>query len=346
MNYIEELKQKLAEGTNISDLISCLPEDFDIDAFLSKIESENSADNKVVAKLAQAALGCFTTIDIPDSTYTSNTTKLDIEGLTLFQSYSSIGDADLTVNFSTPLIRFDVPYNWRPWAEPPYVESSTPPILFTGYNVSSITFNLSKPVCTFGFELMPNLLTEITVTVEFYSGDELVGTIQKSLNANARLFAAKTCCCTPFDRVVASIDEPYFGFSIAQVRYNTDCSSKCDSCLSDPTPITIKAGNDLTNLPLQITNSSCNGRLLSVDVTVTACQKRSVVVGVLVYDSTGEKILRFKACEACMPESTDPNAICVQNTFNFLFVFEKELCDSLQLNVKTLVEYACFDFSI
>lgn len=346
MNYVEELKQKLADGIKISDLICHLPEDFDIDAFLSKIESKNSADKKVVAKLTKAALECFTTIGMPDSPYTSNTTKLDIEGLTRYQSYSSIGDADLTVNFSTPLTRYDVPADWRFWGEPPYVESNAPPVLFTDYHVSSMTFNLSKPVCTFGFELLPNFKKKITATIEFYSGDELVGTIQKLLNLNARLFAAKTCCCTPFDRVVASIDDPTGGFAIAQIRYNTDCSSKCDSCLSDPTPITIKAGNDLTTLPLQITNSSCNGRLLSVDVTVTACQKRNVVVGVLVYDSTGEKLLRFKACEACMPESTDPNITCVQNTFNFLFVFEKELCDSLELNVKTLVEYACFNFSI
>lgn len=345
MNFIEKLKQKLAEGAKISNLISYFPKDIDIDAFLNKSESEDNVNEKVVTNIAQAALECFTTIDMPESTYTSNTTKLNIERLTLNQSYSSIADTNLTVNFSTPLKRLSVPGDWSPWANPPYVESSTPPILFTGYNVSSMTFNLSKPVCTFGFELMPNLLTKITVTVEFYSGDELVGTIQKSLNANARLFAAKTCCSTPFDRVVASIDEPFFGFSIAQIRYS-DCSSKCDSCLSAPTPITIEAGNDLATLPLQITNSCCNGRLLSVDVTVTACQKRSVVVGVIVYDSTGEKILRFKACEASMPESTDPNIICVQNTFNFLFVFEKVLCDSLQLNVKTFVEYASFDFSI
>lgn len=323
----------------------------------------NSAE-KINSNLLECPypLVCFKEIEAPTKAYQDSTTKIDISSLTELQFYNSINDGNLTVSFSTSLQKLTVPNcGWGGWGAPPIAESSTPNVLFTGRSVSLLTLNLSKPSCTFGFELEPNLiLPGITATVEFYSGTELVGTIQKTLDylPNSALFAAKTCCCTPFDRVEISIDEPRFGFAIAQVRYNTDCSSECDCCCSDPTPVVIESCHDSANLPLTITQLNCTGRLLTVDVTVTACQKRSVIVGVIVCDETGEKVLRFKACEACMPEAVTPpglrcmgctpalraTAPCVEHTFKFCFVFEKDLCSDLPLTVKTMAEYACFDF--
>lgn len=341
MNYLEELKQNLKEGAKISDFFDYVPKNFDINNY-SNIET-----SELQVKSAQASLECFTIIDNPDKEYQDSTTKIDISGLTEYGIYNSINDSNLTVIFSTPLEKRTVLNNWATWSAPPITESDTPPILFSGYNISSLTLYLSKPSCTFGFELDPNLNSfNITSTVKFYSGEELVGTIIKTVTGipNTAFFAAKTCCSTPFDRIEISIDEPSFGFAIAQVRYSTDCSSECDCCCSVTTPVTIEACKDSATLPLEITELKCTGRLLMVDVTVTACQNRSVIVGVIVCDSIENKVLRFKACEACMPESRDPNIPCVQHTFNFCFVFQEDLCSSLPLSIKTIAEYSSFDF--
>ena len=294
-------------------------------------------------------LVCFKEIEAPTKAYQDSTTKIDISSLTELQFYNSINDDELTVNFSIPLKKLTVPDNWELWAAPPITESETPSILYTNCGATSLTLNLSKPCCTFGFELQPSLFeTGVTAKVEFYSGEKLVGTIQKTIDylPNTALFAAKTCCCTPFDKIEISIDEPYCGFAIAQVRYNTDCSPdcKCKCCFSYAIPVTIEACKDSVTLPLKITKLNCIGRLLTFDVTVTACEKSSVVVGVLVCDKTSTKVLRFKVCEACMLESTVPGKPCVEHTFKFCFVFEKNLCRSVPLTIKTFSEYACFDF--
>ena len=182
-------------------------------------------------------------------------------------------------------------------------------------------------------------------TVEFYSGTDLVGTITQNVNGDfgARLFAARTCCCTPFDRVVIT-GQPSLGFAIAQVRYSTDCSSHCECCCEEPVPVTFEGCEDSKILPITVANLNCEGRLLIVDVTVTACENRKVAVGVLICDDEETKPLRFKVCEACMPESKTPGANCVQHTFRFCFIFETDLCSPLSLKVKTFAEYACFDF--
>ncbi|AOR23692.1 hypothetical protein [Clostridium taeniosporum] len=341
MSYVEKIKTKLEEGTKISDIFDYVPENFNLDNY------KNITIPNIKEKANSLPLKCFEEISNPNQQYQNSTTKIDISGLIQFQSYSSISDANLTVDFSTPLTRLQVPTTWATWSSPPVTESSTPPVLFTGTGVSSLTLTLSKPCCTFGFELDPNF-NNITITsvVNFYSGQELVGTIQKTVTGrpNTAFFAAKTCCTSPFDRVEISIDEPLGGFAIAQVRYNTDCSSECDCCCTEAVDVNFESYEESKNVPVEITDLKCEGRLLIVDVTVTACENRRVAVGVLICDEEEEDVLRFKVCEACMPESTTPGVPCVDHTFRFCFGFETDLCDPLALKLKTFAEYAYFNF--
>lgn len=294
---------------------------------------------------------CFTVIPQPDQAYQDSTKKIDITGIPEFTMVPSITDGTQTVTFfdlnmqPVSMIKYTVPISWATWSSPPDSESATPPVLYSN-GLDSITMTLSKPVCTFGFELEPNLRMIFSYTVEFYSGTDLVGSITQDVNGDfgARLFAAKTCCCTAFDRVVITAEQPSFGFAIAQVRYSTDCSSHCECCCEEPVPVTFEGCQDLQIVPITVADLSCEGRMLIVDVTVTACENRKVAVGVLICNDEETKPLRFKVCEACMPESTDPRIHCVRHTFRFCFIFETNLCSPLSLNVKTFAEYACFDF--
>lgn len=338
MDTIQFIKDELAAGKQLSDLLAYVPEDFNLDDF---IKTNPPMEIPEVRQPVQPGTTCFEIITNPDAEYQGDTNLIDISGLTDFMNYNSVTDGNLTVSFNTAMEKFS-PSIWWLWGNPPYVENSNPPVLFSGYYINTITLNLSQPCCEFGCELMPNLLFPMTCTAEFFSANKLVGTISVTTPANARLFAAKTCCSSLFDTVVLSIPDPFFGFAIADIRYSTDCESNC--CCSIPTPVTIPACQDSITLPLTETEVDCTGRLLNVDVTVTACEKRSVIVGVIVCDPTGKTVLRFKASEACMPPTTVIGQTCVTKTFNFCFVFQEDLCTAVPLSVKTIVEYTSFDF--
>lgn len=300
-------------------------------------DSEEPKEAQVISEFDSS---CFTRIPLPDEEYQASTTRIDISGLVDFNNYTSITDGIQTVTFSSPLNKRTVPSSWQTWSSPPFSEDSTPDVLFNDGNFS-LTITLSVPSCTFGFELEPEPFAIFPYTVSFYSGTTLVGSIFMDVNgdAGARLFAARTCCCTVFDRVEITGGAD---FAIAQVRYGT-CPTEGNCCCETSTPVTFNACQDSATLPVNITDIGCRGRLLTVNVTVRACERRQVAVGVFVCDnSTPQRVLRFKVSEVCMPPSTNADP-CVTTNFRFCFIFNTDLCDPLSLNVRTIAEYACFD---
>lgn len=168
---------------------------------------------------------CLTPIPNPDAQYQAATTKIDISAIPDFTSVNSITDGVQTVTLAVPAEKRTVPDSWSTWSSPPQSESATPSVLFTATSNSNI-LTLSVPASTFGFELEPNDLGTHTFTVEFFSGNILVGSITRDVtgNSGALLFAGTTCgpC---IDRVVITGPDAAGGFAIAQVRY-TVCATR------------------------------------------------------------------------------------------------------------------------
>ncbi len=160
---------------------------------------------------------------LPTPAYTGSTALIDISGLTLFANYMSITDGTQTVSFSSAMNkRGPVPLGWLTWAAPPFTEIPNPHVLFTNY-ANSMTWTLSQPAHTFGFELEPNLFAGFNFTVDFYFGGNLVGSITRFVHgfAGARLYAAmRAPGDKPFDRVDISVVGNPWGFGVARVRYS------------------------------------------------------------------------------------------------------------------------------
>lgn len=155
-----------------------------------------------------------TPIDNPTPEYLAETTKIDISGLVFGNSYNSITDGTLTVEFSAPLTKLGpVPDGWATWSSPPFSEDANPDVLYAQTN--TLELELSDYVSIFGFELEPSPFAAIEYTVEFFDGDELVETIARVVDgdAGARLFAREG---DPINRVVITGGAD---FAIAQVRY-------------------------------------------------------------------------------------------------------------------------------
>lgn len=280
----------------------------------------------------------FIVFNEPNDEYIDSTTKINISKLTNYNYYSYITDGYQKVNFSYSLQKLTVPDSWATWGNPPYTESSTPAVLATNGN-RSLTITLDKASCIFGFELEPNPFGTYNYIVNFYSGNTLVGTIKKAITGfkGARLLAASTDPGLLFDKIVIIGGAD---FAIAQIRYST-VSCKCSG--DEPFLATFDNCQDLLTLPTSA-SLRCDGRLLIVDVTVTACEKRKVAVGILICDNQSN-VLRFKVSEQCMPASTCKDKHCVENTFRFSFIFESEICKPLSFLVKTFAQYASFDFT-
>lgn len=123
-------------------------------------------------------------------------------------------------------------------------------------------------------------------------------------------------------------------------------SNQNDSCcrFTPGTAVIIDKCQEFEKVDLNELEPNCTGRLLKVDVTVNACEKREVIVWAIIYDKSRKKILRFKSCEGFMPESTIKDECCVKRTFTFYFVFQENLCTCLPLKVRTIVEYKNLDF--
>lgn len=129
------------------------------------------------------------------------------------------------MTFNIPPSKQTVPTgSWPSWSSPPQSESATPPVLFT--HAGTQILNLSVPASVFGFELESNNLNAFTFSVDFFSGNTLVGSITRDVNgvAGALLFAGRTCgpC---IDKIVITGPAESGGFAIAQVRY-TVCQSR------------------------------------------------------------------------------------------------------------------------
>lgn len=176
---------------------------------------ETSSEEEL--KLAEEGLITVTAtpIDNPDAEYLASTTKIDISGLPFDSTHTTISDGTLTVTFSAPVTkRGPVPDGWLTWSSPPFSEDPNPDVLYA-IGQTTLTMDLSRYVRTFGFELEPNPLSPLILTVEFYDDGTLVESITRQVNGNAgaRLFARTG---DPINRVV--ITGPA-DFAIAQVRY-------------------------------------------------------------------------------------------------------------------------------
>lgn len=165
---------------------------------------------------------CLTPIPNPTAQYLAATKKIDISSIPDFTNVNSITDGVQTITLAVTAEKRTSSY----WSSPPQSESATPPVLITPDFKSSNVLTLSLPALTFGFELQPNdTLRGFNCTVQFFSGNILVGSITRSVGglwgwggARALLFAGTTCgpC---IDRVVIPDPPRSYGFKIAQVRY-------------------------------------------------------------------------------------------------------------------------------
>jgi PEP-CTERM motif len=162
---------------------------------------------------ATPANASFITFDQPIASYTSATDTIDVTQAD-FMSTTSISDGTMTVDFSNGMTALTVPTTWATWASPPFTESATPRVLW--YSGSGLTLTPSFGTYIFGFEAQPNLTGLHTISVDFFSGASLIGTITRDVSggAGARLFAAQSDTDL-FDRVVITGED----FAIAQVRY-------------------------------------------------------------------------------------------------------------------------------
>ncbi|MFC0187275.1 OmpL47-type beta-barrel domain-containing protein [Fictibacillus aquaticus] len=181
----------------------------------------------VTSKALQAAnlqaSGNIVPITAPTPEYTANTTKFDLSSLWLYSKYPSIADDKLTVTFSSQMQKLNVTNGW--WADwGPDVESRNPDVLFSDYT-DQMTWTLSKPATSFGFEMATNSYGTHTYTVDYYSGEELVGSLTQTITsgwpANLKVFGAKASEGT-FDRVTIRNHTNGGGFAVAQIRYSLD----------------------------------------------------------------------------------------------------------------------------
>jgi hypothetical protein len=159
----------------------------------------------------------FITIPQPTAAYIETTTLLDFSDPEE-TIVGGVSDGVETLIYSTSLTEYSVPRYWKTWATPPAVETSTPRIGFTS-GLSSLSIQLLRPATTFGFEIGPDGFSKEETTAAFYSGDSLVGTLdrQPGGDGGALLFAASTTT-NPFTSIVIT-NLTGDDFAIARQRY-------------------------------------------------------------------------------------------------------------------------------
>lgn len=112
----------------------------------------------------------------------------------------------------------------------------------------------------------------------------------------------------------------------------------CNCCCTTNGTVTFAKCDDFETIS-PTAQLLCTGRLLTVNVSVTACIGRTVAVGVLLCDANNNPI-RFKVCENVILGTPTPQRPCASQTFTFCFVFKKDLCnDTLSFTVKTIADY-------
>ncbi len=165
----------------------------------------------------------FSPIDDVSGDYTTETTLLDISEIPCGDNVKSVSDENLTLNFDYTLNKSQADIcNWfGEWGSFPAVEGPNPHLLSTD-DEPSIVISLSKPVSTFGLELLPNTFGEYQFRVSFYSKNKLIGSITKSTGgdfdlAEGMLFAASTGRI--FEKIVVEGSGNEGGIAMAQFRY-------------------------------------------------------------------------------------------------------------------------------
>lgn len=163
-------------------------------------------------------------ISQPTADYISSTTVIPIT-VSDFTDVSSLSDGNLTISFSDVMHARTVPFSWGTWGSPPDTESSTPRILtsnliFDQPNPTTRTFTFSQPLSIFGLEAEPLFFGLFTMTLEFFNGDDLVGSITRDANglAGALLFAGLATGGDVFTKAVLTTTDTE-GFGTAQYRY-------------------------------------------------------------------------------------------------------------------------------
>lgn len=159
----------------------------------------------------------FSAISSPDAAYLAATTKIDLVGSD-YTNVTSITDGTLTIDFGSTVQLRTVPASWATWDVPPNTESDEPRIVWTGGDTSE-TLTFSAPLKMFGFEAEPNPFAVHSMTLTFYNGASIVGSIIQNVSgaAGARLFAGATTT-EQFTKVVVSSTAD---FAMGQFRYAT-----------------------------------------------------------------------------------------------------------------------------
>jgi PEP-CTERM motif len=173
---------------------------------------------------AWSARADFIVIPSPGASYTSSTIKIPIadpKGTVL----NSLSDGSLTISFSGPASVATVGPGIFGWGNPPNVEDSAPPVLFSQFQLSR-TLTFDHPLTTFGIEMESNNPTDpffhpsYSLTATFFDGATVEGTITQHLVApgGARLFAGMTTTDL-FTSVELTSSSGSGGFLFGQVRY-------------------------------------------------------------------------------------------------------------------------------
>ncbi|MDQ6663592.1 MAG: PEP-CTERM sorting domain-containing protein [Acidobacteriota bacterium] len=179
----------------------------------------------------------FVTIPLPATlNYTTSTTLIPIPVVAQLDAnpVTSLSNGAETISFSSPdagtqfVIQPPVPVGFQTWNSPPFVETSTPPIIqdkvSTSCSVCTMSLTFSTPVKTFGVELEPDPFpTTHTISAIFLNGGSTVGNIAKTFtsgNGTASLFAATTT-----DQQFTSVNVTIDGTDFASAQYRYSASS-------------------------------------------------------------------------------------------------------------------------
>ncbi len=234
-------------------------------------------------------MASFTPIDDVSGDYTTETTLIDISAIPCFDLVDDVTDGTLTLDFDKTMDKRQAGVcQWgATFGNTPAVEGPNPHILFLN-SQNSIGISLSTPVSTFGFELQPNryeFAGIFPITVDFYSGGNLIGSITRSPTAiglnggGAKLFAANTDASFDYVLITASDPDPS-GFAIGQFRYAEGKNPftvdvKPDSCENPVNvnsqgviPVGILASMDLDVNDIDLSTVQLNGVALSESLIV------------------------------------------------------------------------------
>jgi hypothetical protein len=178
-----------------------------------------------VLAAASPSRGDFLAVNPTDAAalaaFRSSTSLISLAGLPLGVPISSVTDGTLSVAFDHPRSPEQVGVTWATWSSPPFSETATPIVLpdFRSGGLPTATFTFSQALSAFGMELEPDPFGMHPITVSFFDGATLVGTISQMVegSAGAREFAATTTT-QQFTSVTISSD---FDFAAAQLRYTT-----------------------------------------------------------------------------------------------------------------------------